>query len=1054
MQFAKDLAQKAQSWTAASLDPNKLQSASKSATDAQSSSSASQKDDTATAEAPARRRSTLYRRARGVGAAAVFVGCLVGAAVHRAKQVKISHVHETMADMASAREAGEALAAAGDTRGARELLGAAVSRWTSHERTVRYAIWTRTQLPSNSDDENAPERLAAVFEDAQHVASHLRAAYGSLLVEDNRPKEAVSHLTAVCPSIWFFSRRNGPGAEHLRGEVSWLRCYADLMDARKMLGQSDEVGVLERDVVTHSTAWLRRKRDRRPISRAESYLENAATSAESKRGALLLSRRRHDLEARWPRDAPRLRRGWGSGAGPPPKNLMRRERNRKRVATLRHLSTLSAMDAQERADTSQDYARALGRARAARRDVDGVVRAYVDAPDALQRTRLLALLRETAGTAAARALPSDEAPLAAPQDKDAAAEWSAGVALAAMLRAAAPDKIAELSQAERPKDAVDASAAYLALADAFFGEKGAAAAAAAAAATAAAEAPKVVAEPVAEQVEEEAPVTRAFGRLVAAEGAQYVAVVSEVHAKGWAWIQHEVARLEEDQRRCGLAIAPVAGPPPGFLSRFDVIHVVAQHRAAVVQRDQRAGRRPGLVPPRKRATGQKTRRQRARERNAKVYGGLLVLVVALVRGLALLKDTRRKTADGYSKRRPKLTWRTYGEALLQDVLQALRLCVTDLLKTLRSSLKRADASLGAGAAVLRAVDTVTSIVSPDADDESDGEEEPASSDEEVKVAPKKPAKQKSGGKLRRRAPAKPKTPEPAKPVILPKELEKMASFDDSEDDWAASTEWLPVPKGGRVVGEGPRVLEVSPRHHVVTPPLAPPSRGGSPNQGRKEGLVVQSLLDQRLSQQKRSDREDVCPSVTSTSSSGSSGAKPPPRKKVVSPRGSPQGASPRRSRKAHRKAPPLPRLDSGGSLARAVATSSIESPTGYGIWDDATAAAAAANAAAPPARQVSTDGLDEALRQQVEYYFSVANLCKDVYLRGCMDGQGFVPLDHVCTFKRLRDLCDDTMIVQNAVKSSDKLNLVRFTDESSGANVWKVRTNEQPERWVLAASQP
>ena len=213
-----------------------------------------------------RTRWRLRRGARGVGAAAVFVGCLVGAAVHRAKQVKISHVHETMADMASAREAGEALAAAGDTRGARELLGAAVSRWTSHERTVRYAIWTRTQLPSNSDDENAPERLAAVFEDAQHVASHLRAAYGSLLVEDNRPKEAVSHLTAVCPSIWFFSRRNGPGAEHLRGEVSWLRCYADLMDARKMLGQSDEVGVLERDVVTHSTAWLRRKRDRRRAS--------------------------------------------------------------------------------------------------------------------------------------------------------------------------------------------------------------------------------------------------------------------------------------------------------------------------------------------------------------------------------------------------------------------------------------------------------------------------------------------------------------------------------------------------------------------------------------------------------------------------------------------------------------------------------------------------------------------------------------------------------------------------------------------------------------------
>ena len=149
-----------------------------------------------------------------------------------------------MADMAKAREAGEALAAAGDARGARELLGEAVGRWTSHERTVRHAIFARTQIGHSGDDENAPERLAAAFEDAQHVASHLRAAYGSLLLEDGRPREAVTHLTAVCPSIWFFARRIAPGEEHLRGEVSWLRCYADLMDARKALGEHEEVGVL------------------------------------------------------------------------------------------------------------------------------------------------------------------------------------------------------------------------------------------------------------------------------------------------------------------------------------------------------------------------------------------------------------------------------------------------------------------------------------------------------------------------------------------------------------------------------------------------------------------------------------------------------------------------------------------------------------------------------------------------------------------------------------------------------------------------------------------
>ena len=194
---------------------------------AQSSSSSSQKDSAAT-EAPAR-RSTLYRCARGIGAAAVFIGCLAGAAIQKAKRVKVEDVHTQMADMAKAREAGEALAAAGDARGARELLGEAVGRWTSHERTVRHAIFARTQIGHSGDDENAPERLAAAFEDAQHVASHLRAAYGSLLLEDGRPREAVTHLTAVCPSIWFFARRIAPGEEHLRGEVSWLRCRASVL---------------------------------------------------------------------------------------------------------------------------------------------------------------------------------------------------------------------------------------------------------------------------------------------------------------------------------------------------------------------------------------------------------------------------------------------------------------------------------------------------------------------------------------------------------------------------------------------------------------------------------------------------------------------------------------------------------------------------------------------------------------------------------------------------------------------------------------------------------
>merc|ERR1719506_419537 len=97
-----------------------------------------------------------------------------------------------------------------------------------------------------------------------------------------------------------------------------------------------------------------------------------------------------------------------------------------------------------------------------------------------------------AAAATAKALPADEVSTVetTAENKDAAAEWSAGVALAAMLRAASPENRPALEQDKpaAPKEQVDASAAYLALADAFFGEKGAAAAAAAAAATAAAEA--------------------------------------------------------------------------------------------------------------------------------------------------------------------------------------------------------------------------------------------------------------------------------------------------------------------------------------------------------------------------------------------------------------------------------------------------------------------------------------------------------------------------------------------------------------------------------------
>jgi la-related protein 1 len=43
-----------------------------------------------------------------------------------------------------------------------------------------------------------------------------------------------------------------------------------------------------------------------------------------------------------------------------------------------------------------------------------------------------------------------------------------------------------------------------------------------------------------------------------------------------------------------------------------------------------------------------------------------------------------------------------------------------------------------------------------------------------------------------------------------------------------------------------------------------------------------------------------------------------------------------------------------------------------------------------------------AVRQQVEYYFSVENLVKDVFLRSKMDAEGWIPLPVIAGFNRIR----------------------------------------------------
>jgi len=60
------------------------------------------------------------------------------------------------------------------------------------------------------------------------------------------------------------------------------------------------------------------------------------------------------------------------------------------------------------------------------------------------------------------------------------------------------------------------------------------------------------------------------------------------------------------------------------------------------------------------------------------------------------------------------------------------------------------------------------------------------------------------------------------------------------------------------------------------------------------------------------------------------------------------------------------------------------------------------------------------LKQQIEYYFSVDNLCKDTYMRQQMDKEGYVSLSTLLKFKRTKSLIDVAQNVDKKSKSDTK----------------------------------
>ena len=50
---------------------------------------------------------------------------------------------------------------------------------------------------------------------------------------------------------------------------------------------------------------------------------------------------------------------------------------------------------------------------------------------------------------------------------------------------------------------------------------------------------------------------------------------------------------------------------------------------------------------------------------------------------------------------------------------------------------------------------------------------------------------------------------------------------------------------------------------------------------------------------------------------------------------------------------------------------------------------------------VAAEPLNEVLVKQIEYYFSIENLCRDIFLRSKMDAEGFIPVATIAAFNRV-----------------------------------------------------
>ncbi|KAJ5185723.1 Winged helix-turn-helix transcription repressor DNA-binding [Penicillium cf. griseofulvum] len=110
--------------------------------------------------------------------------------------------------------------------------------------------------------------------------------------------------------------------------------------------------------------------------------------------------------------------------------------------------------------------------------------------------------------------------------------------------------------------------------------------------------------------------------------------------------------------------------------------------------------------------------------------------------------------------------------------------------------------------------------------------------------------------------------------------------------------------------------------------------------------------------------------------------------------------------------------------------------------------AAPMNAVPYQQQYVEPFSLMNMLSMQLEYYFSVDNMCKDMFLRKQMDSQGFVPLNVLASFKRVKSLTEDFELLRHV---SRQLRSVECQTGEDGVD--RLRPRDKWQQWVLPVDQ-